>query len=154
MATNVAVIASAKRTAIPPRPELTTVTLTVPADKLAKLDAWMSSDTWEKSQALREAKLDECTKSLGHCLRFALEQDCSGARVFATLLASLYNGERVKFDVSDLRRLDPANFEHALNVMRLCFETNSEPHSFFQNGGELFERLIRDWRLEKPSKRR
>jgi hypothetical protein len=153
MPTNVAVIARS-RPKLPPRPEMATVTLTIPADKIAKLDAFMASDTWEKAQALREAGIDEGAKSLGHCLKFALEQDCSGARVFATFLASLYNGERVKADVSDLRRLDPANFEHLMNVLRLSFETNSEPHTFFQNGGDLFERLIRDWRLEKPRKGR
>jgi len=77
----------------------------------------------------------------------------SGGRVCATLLASLYNGERVKFDVSDLRRLDQDLFEHAMNTIRLCYETNREPHTFFVEGGRLFEEMIERWGLEKKRRR-
>lgn len=126
--------------------------VTISRDKYAKLDAFMSSDTWEKAEAARQANLTDCLKSLEIALNWALKHDTSGARVFATLLASMYNGTRVKFDVSDLKLLDQANFEHALNCMRLCQETHREPHQFFQNGNELFERLIKNWKLEKKAR--
>lgn len=61
----------------------------------------------------------------------------------------MYNGARVKFDVSDLKLLDGGNFEHALNCMRLCQETCREPHQFFENGGAMFEQIIKEWKLEK-----
>ncbi|WP_234085346.1 hypothetical protein [Azonexus sp. R2A61] len=125
------------------------VSVTLPRADLAKLHAWMDSDTWEKAEAVRKARLDDCLKSLEHALNWALRHDTSGARVFATLLASMYNGNRVKFDVSDLKLLDCANFEHAMNSIRLCQETNREPHQFFKDGGKLFERMIGDWKLEK-----
>lgn len=121
----------------------------IPRDQYAKLQAFMAGDTWEKAQAVRGAKLNECLKSMEIALNWALKHDTSGARVFATLLASMYNGNRVKFDVSDLKLLDPVNFEHALNCMRLCQELHREPHQFFEGGGALFERFIADWKLEK-----
>lgn len=123
--------------------------VTIPRSDYPKLTAFMRSDTWEKAEAARKANLTDCLKSLEIALNWALKHDTSGARVFATLLASMYNGNRVKFDVSDLKCLDMANFEHALNCMRLCQELHREPHQFFQNGGELFERFIKDWKLEK-----
>lgn len=125
------------------------VSVTLPRADLPKLHAWMDSDTFEKAQAARKSRLDDCLKSLEHAVNWALKHDTSGARVFATLLASMYNGNRVKFDVSDLKLLDQANFEHAMNSIRLCQETHREPHQFFQNGGEIFERIIGDWKLEK-----
>lgn len=123
--------------------------VTIPRDKYQKLTDFMSSDTLEKAQELRKARLDDCMKSIEVAVTWAVKHDNSGARVFATLLASMYNGNRVKFDVSDLKLLDDANFEHALNCMRLCQETCREPHQFFQNGGEIFETFIKDWKLEK-----
>ncbi len=132
-----------------PREGMATVEVTLPREKLDKLHAFMASDTYEKAEAARKAKLHECVKSLEIALTWAVHHDTSGARVFATLLASMYNGNRVKFDVSDLKILDQENFEHALNCMRLCQETYREPHQFFKNGGALFEKMIKDWGLEK-----
>lgn len=128
------------------------VSITIPRDKYEKLNAFMGDDTWEKAQAARNAKLSECLKSVEVAVTWALKHDTSGARVFATLLASMYNGNRVKFDVSDLKLLDRENFEHALNCMRICQELHREPHQFFEKGGELFERIIKDWKLEKKAR--
>lgn len=125
------------------------VSVTLPREKLPKLHTFMAGDTWEKAQAARNAKLSECLKSIEIAVTWALKHDTSGARVFATLLASMYNGNRVKFDVSDLKLLDSVNFEHALNCMRICQELHREPHQFFEKGGALFEQIISDWKLEK-----
>ena len=86
--------------------------------------------------------------------RLRTTRSTSGGRVCATLLASLYNGYRVKFDASDLRVLDQVLFEHAMNTMRLCYELNAEPHTFFQDGGRLFEEMIETWGLEKKRRAR
>lgn len=131
------------------------VSLTMPRKSLQKLEALLDSGAWEAAQAAREAKLDDCTKSVAALLNTALRHiGTSGGRVCATLLASLYNGERVKFDASDLRRLDAELFEHALNTMRLCYELNAEPHTFFEAGGAVFERMIETWGLEKRRRAR
>lgn len=125
------------------------VEVTLERSMLQKLHDFMAGDTWEKAQELRKARLEDCLNSLEVAVTWATRHDTSGARVFATMLASMYNGNRVKFDVSDLKRLDQSNFEHALNCIRLCQEMHREPHQFFENGGQLFEQMIRDWKLEK-----
>lgn len=133
-----------------PQGEKVTVTLTLSPEKVEKLHAFMASDTWEKAEAARKADLEGCMDSLEHAVKIATTHyGTSGGRVFATFLASLYNGNRVKVDASDIMSLDSANFEHLLNILRLRFETHREPHQFFENGNDLFERIIKDWRLEK-----
>ncbi|MBW7903802.1 MAG: hypothetical protein H3C26_20225 [Rhodocyclaceae bacterium] len=124
------------------------------AEDFDKLNAFWDSDLYEQAKAAREARLDECLSSAEVALNQALRESGSGAKVLANVLASLYNGYRVKFDVSDLLLLDAANFEHAINCMRLSFETRSEPHTWFQNGGELFERMIKAWGFEKKGGRK
>lgn len=121
----------------------------IPAAEYDKLNAFWNSGHFEQATAAREGSLDACLKSAEIALDQALHQSGSGAMVLARVLASLYNGNRVKLDVSDLRRLDAANFEHALNVMRLSFETHSEPHSWFEGGGAIFEKMIKAWGFEK-----
>ncbi|MDP1870710.1 MAG: hypothetical protein Q8K61_03690, partial [Gallionella sp.] len=114
----------------------------------AKLMAFMSSDSWERAEEVRKATIHECTNSLKHCVMWA-QRDCGSSRVFAHFLASLYNGYRVKADVSDIGALDPENFEHLMNVLRLCYMTQREPHSFLVNGSEVFEGIINQWGMEQ-----
>ena len=131
------------------------ITITLPKAKFEKLNAMMHSDTWEKAQALRQANLEQCVESIEVALNWALHHDCSGAATFARLLASLYNGKRVQMDASRLVfSLDSQNFEHAMNVIRLCHETSREPHTFFENGGALFEKMISDWGFDKKRRAR
>lgn len=136
----------------PRRGEMVRIEVTMTREKMLKLHDFMDGDTWEKAQDARNAKLSECLKSVEIAVTWALRHDTSGARVFATLLASMYNGNRVKFDVSDLKLLDRENFEHAINCMRICQELHREPHQFFEKGSELFERIIKDWKLEKKAR--
>ncbi|MEW6166033.1 MAG: hypothetical protein AB1642_13325 [Pseudomonadota bacterium] len=136
------------------KPEMVTVSLTIEKDKLQKLHDFMQSETWEEAERLRKANLDVCMDSIEYAVEIARTHvGTSGGRVFASFLASLYNGNRVKVDVSDIRSLDRANFERLMNVMRLCYETHSEPHTFFgAAGGQIFEDIIKQWRLEKRRK--
>lgn len=127
-------------------------TLTLPETDLRKLQTFMSSDNYEKAEALRAADIEECTKSLEHCVNYASREYGSGAMVFAQFLASLYNGNRVKADVSGIRSLDRRNFEHLMNVLRLCVIAQQEPHSFFKNGNDIFENIILRHGLEKRRK--
>lgn len=130
------------------------ITMTIRASEYPKLQAWMQSDTYEKAEAARKANLEGCLESLEVAMNWALHHDNSGAAVFARLLASLYNGDRVKMDASKLIfTLDRENFEHAMNVIRLCRDTGGrEPHTFFKNGNALFEKIIKDWGFEKRRK--
>ena len=123
--------------------------LTVPETDAPKLHAWMQSDIYEKAEVIRKADLAECTKSLEHVINYASREYGGAAEVFASFLASLYNGNRVKADVSRIGALDRSNFEHLMNVMRLCFMAHREPHDFFKNGNDIFEYIIRRHGLEK-----
>jgi len=126
---------------------MVTFSLTIEEDEQAKLMAFMSSDSWERAEEVRKASIHECTNSLKHCVMWA-QRDCGSSRVFAHFLASLYNGYRVKADVSDIGALDPENFEHLMNVLRLCYMTQREPHTFVDNGSEVFEGIISQWDME------
>lgn len=125
-------------------------TLTVPETDVPKMYAFMHSDTFERAEAARKANFNDYYKSLEVAMNWAMHHDCSGAAVFARLLASLYNGNRVQMDASRIVfTLDAENFEHAMNVIRLCKETSREPHTFFKNGNDLFEAMIKKWGFEK-----
>lgn len=128
------------------------VTVTCRAADYPKLRAWMQSDTFERAEAIRKANLAECTKSMEYCVNYASREFGSGSTVLAQFLASLYNGNRVKADVSGIGSLDRSNFEHLMNVMRLCFMAHMEPHSFFNNGNDIFEHIIKRHGLEKRRK--
>lgn len=132
----------------PDQDEMVKVSLTIPRSDVQKLHAFMQSDTYEQTQALRREDAEQGRASLTHCVEMAL-QDHGGARVMAQFLCSLYNGNRVKADVSGIGTLDMANFEHLMNALRLCYQQHSEPHEFFVDGGALFERIIKDWGFEK-----
>lgn len=131
------------------------VTLSVAPRHLQKLMELMDSGAWERAQEARAANQTGWAMSASRVLYCARNHHgTSGGRVCATLLASLYNGQRVRFDVSDLLLLDRELFEHAMNTMRLCYETNSEPHTFFEGGGAIFEEMIETWGLEKKRRAR
>ena len=131
------------------------ITTTIPRAKFEKYNAAMHSDDWEKAQELRSADLQKCVESIGVAMNWAMHHDCSGAATFARLLSSLYNGDRVQMDASRLVfSLDRETFEHAMNVIRLCHETSREPHTFFKDGGELFEKMIALWGFEKKRRTR
>lgn len=132
---------------------LVSVTMTIPREKVDKLQAFMHADTWERTMAARDADLAKCRESLEKCVRFVFEHRANSTRFIASVLASLYNGERVKVDLSNIGLLDMEWAEHVLNVIRLRYEEMREPHTYFKNGGELFERMIREYGLEKRRRR-
>lgn len=132
----------------------TKVTVTLPTSDIDKLHAWLSRGAWERAQAVREAELEEAPRSVVELFKLTQMSGTSGGRVAATLLASLYNGDRVKFDMSDLKSLDSLAFEHAMKVIRACVEWHLEPHQFLHDGGRLFEQMIEDWGLEKKRRAR
>lgn len=129
------------------------VEMTLSEPEVKKLHAWMQADTYEKVQALRKDNIDLWCDSLEYLVNFAMKEYGSGSTVIAKVLVSLYNSRVVKVGlVDDLWSLDSVNFEHCMNVIRLCFETRQEPHSFFQNGGELFQHIIKRHGLKKAVK--
>jgi hypothetical protein len=133
--------------------KMVTVTMTIPAEKAEKLQAFMHSDTWEKAMAARSADIAKCRESLVACVNWVREHRANSTRFIASVLCSLYNGERVKVGLSNIGLLDMVWAEHVLNVIRLRYEDMREPHTYFENGGHLFEQIIKDYGLEKRRRR-
>lgn len=85
---------------------------------------------------------------------FALYEIAMGysgqCQVVASFLAGLYNGSDYPFDLTELRVIDDAIFEHCMNVLRmdtrLC---KQEVHQYFEHGSEKFQTMIGRWKLEQ-----
>lgn len=126
------------------------VKMVISEAEVEKLQAWMHSDHYEKAQALRQDDIKLWQDSLEYCVNYAMREHGSGSRVVAKVLISLYNSKIVRVGLADdLWSLDAVNFEHCMNVIRLCFQLHMEPHSFFQNGGDLFQYIIKRHGLRK-----
>jgi len=134
--------------------EMVTVTMTIPREKAAKISAFMASDTWEKEMAARNVNLAKCRESLVECVRFVRQHHANSTRFIASVLCSLYNGDRVKVDLSGIGLIDMVWKEHVLNVIRLHYEGGREPHTYFENGGKIFEEIIDEYGLEKRRRRK
>lgn len=133
-------------------PTMVKVTVDVERGQVGKLMAFMNDNSWEKAQAIRSEELKVCAKSLEWCVNIALNEHYSTAEAIARFLASLYNGQRVQADVSRISNFDHKHFQHLMNVLRLCFETHREPHTFFKDGNAIFERIIERFGFEKKKR--
>ncbi len=138
----------------PAREGMVTVTLTIPSEKADKLQAFMHSETWEKAEAARKANLEQCVQSLLECVRFVRRHHANSTRFIASVLCSLYNGDRVKVDLSGIGLIDMHWKEHVLNVIRLHYEGMREPHTYIVDGGRIFEEIIKQYGFEKHRRRR
>lgn len=100
---------------------------------------------------VRRQDVQQGAESLLKIIQFVSGQGygCGGAHVMARVIASIYNGDRVKCSLMDLSRLDFVWAEHCMNVMRLHVYARQEIHHFIENGGEAFERIIKAYGLEK-----
>jgi hypothetical protein len=81
--------------------------------------------------------------------------DSGQCRHVAAFLLGLYNGDRFKFDLTDFRCLDTAIFNDCITVLKMDFQPAQEVHCYFQNGGQIWEQMARDWNIRdytKPAK--
>lgn len=139
---------------LPPRPQPEgTVTVTLPIAKADKLHAFMQADHWERAEAARKAELAQCVDSLVECVKFVRRHHANSTRFIASVLCSLYNGERVKVDMSGINLIDMEWQAHVINVIRLHAAVMREPHTYFVDGGKLFEEIIAEYGLEKKRRR-
>jgi len=77
-----------------------------------------------------------------------IAQGSSGqSRRVAAFLLGLYNGIRFPLDLTKLRGLDQEIFNDFLAVLRMDHIATQEVHTYFQNGGEIWERLAADWKI-------
>jgi hypothetical protein len=73
--------------------------------------------------------------------------DSGQCRVIAAFLLSCYHGGRFPFDLTDFRLLDRELFDDCMDVLRMDRSPVQEVHCYFDNGGEIFEKLAADWRV-------
>lgn len=98
-------------------------------------------------QALRPTIEAEGIAALHRLLPIA-QSDTGQSRRIAAFLLGLYNGDRFKFNLTDLRGLDYALHDDCLAVLRMDHSPSKEVHRYFDRGSELFENMARDWGLE------
>jgi hypothetical protein len=88
----------------------------------------------------------EGVPALGRLLAIAL-RNSGQPRIVAAFLLCLYNGPRFKFDLTDLRCLDWDIFKDCIAVLKMDYSPAKEVHCYFPGGGEIFEKLARDWNM-------
>jgi hypothetical protein len=68
-------------------------------------------------------------------------------RHVAAFLLGLYNGTRFPFDLTDLRCVDGEIFDDCMAVLQMDAQPAREVHTYFDNGGQVFEELAATWRV-------
>ncbi|WP_439640580.1 DUF7673 family protein [Nevskia sp.] len=132
-----------------------TFTLTMPAADRDRFMScwreWRDGDRFERRQALREADREQGVKSLKRLLDLVMRVNftCGSSYVIAGCLASLYNGDRVKANLFRLSIVDADIVEDLIHVIRLHLSSNCEIHDYIVNGGQIFEQMIKAYRLER-----
>jgi len=71
--------------------------------------------------------------------------------IIAKFLLGCYNGDRFPFDLTDFRAIDSALFDDCLAVLKMDAAPQREVHTFFPNGGKMFEKLVKDWGITDHS---
>lgn len=80
---------------------------------------------------------------------FDIAQGDSGqCRHVVAFLLGLYNGSRFKFDLTDFRAVDGEIFDDFIAVLKMDSQPKQEIHTYFTNGGKIFEQLAKDWGLK------
>jgi len=132
------------------------VTIAVPQERLEAFHRiyqdFLGADTVHDVEIRQRAgDRDQGIASLRELVRIA--QGNSGqCRYIARFLAGLYNGPRFPFDLTDLRAIDDALFEHTLAVLRMDHAPEKEVHNYFSNGSKLWEEdIIKGWDLDKEA---
>lgn len=77
------------------------------------------------------------------------QRDTGQSSRVAAILLGLYNGRRFPLDLTSLRSLDYPILEDVLAVLRMDANAYQEVHRYFDNGGQVFEKLAADWGFNK-----
>ena len=94
----------------------------------------------------------EGVEALQRLLKVALGHS-GQCKIVANFLLSCYNGNRFKFDLTDFRCLDTELFEDCLAVLRMDHTPAQEVHTYFKDGGRIWEQMAKDWGIRDYTKR-
>lgn len=117
------------------------------------------TDTATQTPKATARRIGDPIEALAHFFIMASEHDHSGARVAASLLLGLYNGNRFRFDLTDLRLLDADNLRRALALMEFDARPQMEVHVWLNrlygrtDFGMRFEHLAHRWGLKGKCKK-
>jgi hypothetical protein len=109
---------------------------------------------FDRLEAERNARTDALPKIREEGERalyrlFTIANGYSGqCRYVAAVLLGLYNGRRFRFDLTDLRCIDPAIFDDCMAVLKMDAQHLQEVHMYFENGQALFEGLATRWGIK------
>jgi len=78
------------------------------------------------------------------------QSDTGQSKRIARFLLGLYNGRRFPVDLTALRGIDYELHDDCLAVLRMDHVLEQEVHRYFENGGEIFERLAQSWGWANP----
>lgn len=138
---------------LPPAPKIVTISIDVEESEREEFNAllqeFITGKRYKQQVDDRKSEKERGVESLKKLLKFATTMSCGSSRAIASFLASLYNGYRFKFDLTDLRLLDREMFEDAINVLRLDWNPAREVHDHFEDGGRIWEQMIADYGLGK-----
>lgn len=138
----------------PANPDYSRFALRKP-DPAAQAEAQERFAEMRRERAEREAALPGIRAAGEEALRrlLPIAQGHSGqCRYVAGFLLSLYNGERFKFDLTDLRAIDSEIFDDCIAVLKMDHTPWQEVHRYFDDGGKIWEQLARDWRITDYTK--
>lgn len=108
--------------------------------------AYMRSCKEQRAAVLADRAAGEA--ALRRLLPIAQRDTGQSGRV-ARILLGLYNGARFPLNLLNLRSLDHEILNDVLAVLRMDANAYMEVHQYFENGGEVFEQLAKDWGFEK-----
>lgn len=117
-------------------------------ESMAKIDAGFAE--LRRARAERESDLPTIRRQGEEALRRLLhiaQGDSGQCRHVAMFLLSLYNGSRFKFDLTDFRCIDHTIFEDCVAVLRMDYQPVREVHTYFDHGGDIWEKMAQDWRV-------
>lgn len=77
------------------------------------------------------------------------QRDTGQSARIAYILLACYNGCRFPLDLTTLRSLDYPLLDDVLAVLRMDANAYQEVHRYFDNGGQVFEKLADDWGFNK-----
>lgn len=112
----------------------------------AEAAAYLQSQKTRRAAILADRATGEA--ALRRLLPIAQRFTGQGERV-ARILLGLYNGARFPLNLLNLRSLDHEILNDVLAVLRMDANAYQEVHQYFDNGGDVFEQLAKDWGFEK-----
>lgn len=106
----------------------------------------------QEAQQLRHEIQAAGVPALRRVLQVAT-RDTGQAGICARFLLGIYNDRRFPFALTELRSLDDELFNDCMAVLRMNARAcQREVHCYFEDGGQIWEQLAKDWQVRDHTK--